>query len=279
MIVTRIIGGLGNQMFQYAIGRNLAIQKATNLQLDTSAFKKYKLHQYSLDEFNLSYTEANELEVLKIKFFKLIKNKKYIKEKDEHTYNFSKLNNDIFLEGYWQNEYYFIGIKHILTKEFGSLRKPMRDKVKNIKKTINSHNHSVSVHIRRGDYINNPKTSNTHGNCSLDYYHKAINEIIKKTARPTFFCFSDDIDWVKKNLKINAATFYPSELGSRTNIEDLYLMSKCRHHIIANSTFSWWGAWLGEYENSVIIGPKKWFVAEDMKHLNIMPVRWMKIQA
>ena len=136
---------------------------------------------------------------------------------------------------------------------------------------------AVAIHVRRGDYISNQNTTEFHGICSLDYYHKAIDEIISKVNDPHFFVFSDDPEWTQENLKIDAPTTYVAHNSSDKNYEDLRLMSLCNHFIIANSSFSWWGAWLSRNESKIVIAPSRWF--QDIKYNDSdrLPEEWKRI--
>jgi len=135
---------------------------------------------------------------------------------------------------------------------------------------------SVSLHIRRGDYLTMQKAIDTIGVCPLDYYDKAIREITRKIKNPTFFIFSDDINWVKENLKTNSPTIFVSG-GKLKDYEELILMSKCKHNIIANSSFSWWGAWLNNNPNKIVIAPKKWFKDTSKNTRDLIPESWLKL--
>ncbi|MEI6553564.1 MAG: alpha-1,2-fucosyltransferase, partial [bacterium] len=135
---------------------------------------------------------------------------------------------------------------------------------------------SISIHIRRGDYISNQEANNFHGSCSIDYYTEAINIIKGKVSNPIFFVFSDDIAWVKENLKSDIVATWVSEYNL-DNTEDLLLMSFCKHQIIANSSFSWWGAYLNRNINKIVIAPKKWIANKGYNTDEITPSSWIKL--
>jgi hypothetical protein len=250
VITIKLKGGLGNQMFQYAFGRNLSYQQKIALRLDKSFLNRpiwQKIigitpRKYELNEFNI---KAKLTET---------KSKNY-------------------LEDYWQNEKYFKNIRNILLKDF-TLKKESSD-FKKLAKNIFQTN-SVSIHIRRGDYAKSWKTKKYHGLISLNYYQKAYKIIIKKVDNPAFFVFSDDTNWVKKNLKINHPIIYVSCFNKLTNAEELILMSICKHNIIANSSFSWWGAWLNKNSSKIVIAPKRWF-AEKNDYEDIVPQDWIRV--
>jgi hypothetical protein len=127
--------------------------------------------------------------------------------------------------------------------------------------------------VRRGDYINNVKNNATYGECSLDYYRAAIAYISERVVRPYFFIFSDDISWVQDNLKLDVPCQYVEHNYGVDSYNDMHLMSLCRHHIIANSSFSWWGAWLNSRPEKIVVGPRKWFV-NDNNVMDRFPADW-----
>jgi hypothetical protein len=135
---------------------------------------------------------------------------------------------------------------------------------------------AVSLHVRRGDYVKNPKTTATHGLCSLDYYHTAIRYIYETVEQPYFFIFSDDMAWVKEHLKIDAPCQYVDHNQGKESFNDMHLMSLCKHHIIANSSFSWWGAWLNSSPEKIVIAPNKWF-ANQNNIKDLLPNDWVTL--
>ncbi|WP_158838613.1 alpha-1,2-fucosyltransferase [Polaribacter sp. L3A8] len=267
MIVVRILGGLGNQMFQYAYAKALE-NKGYNVKLDLSEIKKYKLHGgYQLDKYKINLKTADSFSTL----FAKIGLKKSIKEKSLlFNKNLKSLKGNEYVKGYFQTEKYFIEIRDTLLKEF-SINQKLSFKTEIIASQITESKNSCSLHIRRGDYISDKKANNIHGTCSLEYYRSAISIINKKYQDTLFFVFSDDITWTKGNLKITNA-FYV-DVKSIPH-EDMYLMSLCNHNITANSSFSWWGAWLNKNKNKTIIAPKQWFV--NFKN-EIACKNWIKI--
>ena len=302
MIITKLKGGLGNQMFQYAIGRNLSIIHNTQLKLDTSFFQErltkpnFAKRYYNLNIFNIveNFASKDEIEEFKKyekiggyrKFFHDIlkaDETKYIKEKQcSFDKNILRASDNIYLDGYWQSEKYFStqsadilsnkeNIENLIRQEF-TLKNEFQIKNIDLTRKIKNSN-SISIHIRRGDYTDS-KTKKSIGLCPVKYYHQAITEIINKVKNPIFFIFSDDIKWSKNNLQINLpATF----IDGNKNYEDLILMSMCKHNIIANSSFSWWGAWLNQNPNKIVIAPKKWFVKTTLDTKDLIPNAWIRI--
>jgi hypothetical protein len=291
MIITKLIGGLGNQLFQYSLGKSLAVKKNTELKLDISGFEKYKLHAYSLNHFNITENIATEKEIAKFQKYKrkpgkkwflynklITDEKKYYTERqfhfDEEIFNIS---DNCYIDGYWQTEKYFKNIEKIIRKEC-TVKSPISGKNAEIMKKIQSGN-SVSMHIRRGDYASNPATNDYFGTFGPEYYKKAMTIIAEKRQNPHLFVFSDDHEWVKKNIILPYPTTYVDHNGADKNYEDLRLMSLCDHFVISNSSFSWWGAWLSKNPNKIVIGPKKWFnkVKPNIKTDDIMPEEWIRI--
>lgn len=300
MIISKLTGGLGNQLFQYAIGRSLAICKNTIFKMDISFYssnENKKLNRkYLLDKFNISESIAsnNELkEIVKKKHLKraILRNVckrqiPYYKENIvvEQTLSFDKnlfnINKNTILEGYWPNEKYFLPIQHILQKEFILQKEYITPLFSEYQSAINSKN-AISIHIRRTDYLNmDDGTHNLFGICDLEYYNNAINFILSKVDNPFFYIFTDDAKWVVANFKLDYPFYIISE-NKFQDYEELQLMSFCKHNIIANSTFSWWGAWLNKYQNKIIVAPQKWYNNENYQEFyeksDFVPKTWIRI--
>ena len=292
MIIVKIIGGLGNQLFQYSLGRNLAEKYDTNLKLDISEFGTYKLHKYSLNAYNIieDFATSEEIKSLAVEEYasvvkyirkklgkSLWKKAKSYKEEQRFYFDQQVLNfgNNVYLEGYWQCERYFKDIEDIIRKEL-TLKVPLEDRNKEVLSLIRKVN-SVSLHIRRGDYVSNPETNSVLGACSLEYYRHCIEHIASNVENPHFFLFSDDINWTREKLEINHPATVVDGNSADANYVDLYLMSNCKHNIIANSSFSWWGAWLNNNANKIIIAPTTWFVNSPLTPKDIIPENWLKL--
>jgi len=288
MIITKLIGGLGNQMFQYATGRLLAYKNKAVLKLDLSAYDNQSgitQRQYELSPFNVQQNFSNQIDNKIIcgpekkgllgKIFRKLPDSfyksNYIKEKG-HNFNSSilDLNNNVYLDGYWQSEKYFSDISDIIRSEFTLKNNSLDPSL--LQEIINKN--SVSLHIRRGDYVFNPVTNRFHGVCTLDYYKRAIDFIEERFEDLTFYIFSDDLNWCKENLKINHPTFF---VEGNKNYEDLILMSHCKYNIIANSSFSWWGAWLNNNPGKIVIAPEQWFADKSVDTDDLIPESWIKI--
>lgn len=293
MIIVKITGGLGNQLFQYAAGKRLASVHNTELRLDTMGFETYKLHDYSLNHFKISAIEASKAEIEKIGLSsqkglltKLRKRLgygpskqggiKHIKD-DESSFNPSILNlpDDVYLDGYWQSEKYFKDKEGLIREEY-VLKAPLSKESEDISKEILGSD-AVAIHIRRTDYVTNQKNQSVYENLDLDYYHRALGELAKKASQPRLFIFSDDIEWVREHFKPGFDITYMDFNGVERNYEDLYLMSLCKHHIIANSSFSWWGAWLSQSQDKLVFAPKRWYKDRPMDIDNRYPRNWTTI--
>lgn len=262
MIVVKIMGGIGNQMFQYALGRHLSIKNNTELRLDLSSFDDMDHRPFKLDKFNTKILKAEEntipypvksrkLNRYRIFLYKIFGSKLKLRSEEQFHFDREVLNykNNNYLRGYWQSEKYFTDAKDRILEDF-TFSSPIDPKFNDVVDLI-SKCESVSLHIRRGDYLKNP----FHKTLALDYYHNAIALIKKKTQNPVLFIFSDDIKWCKENMNLNLNHHF---ISNNEDWEDLYLMTLCKHNIIANSTFSWWGAYLGINENKKVVAPKDW---------------------
>jgi hypothetical protein len=290
MIVSELMGGLGNQMFQYAIGKQLAIKNKTDLFLDThflldrSPRKDFSYRNYDLSIFNIApkfapveISKKYGLSRSRIKKYlqKIINpgNLQYIAQTD---FNFVPdiLNSpdNIYLSGYWQTEKYFKEIETILRADF-SFKNAIGENTKELVKKINGCN-AVCLHVRRGDFVTNP----THGTPGIDYYTSAEIIILQKITNPVFFIFSDEIDWCKENIHLSSDTHYVGDEFTGEKCRDYFeLMTLCKHFIIPNSSFGWWAAWLSNNNNKVVIAPRIWFKNSSWNTIDLIPDTWIKI--
>ncbi|WP_018611017.1 alpha-1,2-fucosyltransferase [Segetibacter koreensis] len=279
MVVVKLIGGMGNQMFQYAIGRHLAIKNKCPLYFDHIELENKNTantpRNYELDIFNVQYQKNPFLQSNRFvaKVYHKLFSVQRIKEPD-FTFHPHILNvqGNIHLNGYWQNENYFKEIEEIIRQDF-TFKTPANEKIESILQQIAATN-SVSLHVRRGDYITLTEANQFHGVCSDTYYQKAIAKIKEAIPAPHLFVFSDDIHWVKQNMPFTEEhTFVDGNTG-KNSFEDLRLMAACRHNILANSSFSWWAGWLNKNPEKMVIAPEKWFRAV---HTDIVPPSWIKM--
>jgi hypothetical protein len=203
------------------------------------------------------------------------RSKKFVFEPHfEYWQAINEVPNDCYLMGYWQSEKYFSAISEQIREDF-SFRLAINNQNTQLAFKISQHN-AVSLHIRRGDYANNPTVTATHGLCPISYYHNAIEYIAHRVKQPYFFIFSDDIVWAKENLKMDLHSTYIDHNQGAESYNDMRLMSLCRHHIIANSSFSWWGAWLNPNIDKIAIAPKQWFV-KDVNTQDLIPKDWVRL--
>lgn len=285
-VITKLQGGLGNQMFQYAVGRNLALKLNCPLILDLTWFngqveRTYKLDSFSINCEKITNNNSNpskvgeKFEKLKNKFRqKKMGRRFFLEKKFSFDPNYLKLTEPSYFEGYWQTEKYFKQFEEQIRKDF-QLREVLtegRQKTAELIKTKNS----ISVHIRRGDYVTNKSTNQHHGTCSANWYENMMERMTEYVTDPVFFVFSDDPDWSKSNLPSHWPTMFVEPNQDGCDEQDMALMSLCKNHIIANSSFSWWGAWLCKTENKVI-APAHWFANESLDTSDIIPAQWEKL--
>lgn len=290
MIIVRLMGGLGNQMFQYAAAQRLALVHGTNLKLDLGWLDKYQdkeavaARRFALDCFNIKAAPASRWQLARVdtppnnlkrqmarKFGGSLSVVRQAETGGFHP-EILKLPDNVYLEGYWQSEDYFKDKSAAIRADL-TFRKQLSAPAREIAESMEGSN-SVSIHVRRGDYVTLKSASEVLGTLPPSYYQKAIARICKELKDPLFLVFSDDINWCKKNLKIDKAIY--SEHGGG-DWEDMKLMSDCKHHIIANSSFSWWGAWLGAGPSKMVIAPKQWFRAKQMNTSSLLPKEWIKL--
>ena len=284
MILVRLIGGLGNQMFQYAAGRSIANRLGEQLYLDVRKFKGYKPHQFVLDRFDIRAKIASDLELrnwplirgLLSKFLQKIGTKtRWYTERNFFYDPTSKLiQKNSLIDGYFQSRNYFEDISDILKMEFKPKVRLSKINSNLLKQIHNSE--SVMVHIRRGDYVNNSRALNFHGVCSTDYYKNAISFVEKSRSNLHFYVFSNDFDWAKQLFYTKKNVTFVDGNENLPEV-DLFLMSQCKHHIIANSTFSWWGAWLGNTEMQIVVAPSPWFKKSGLER-DLIPSNWVLIK-
>lgn len=294
MIISRIFQGLGNQFFQYAFGRAMALRNGTRLKVDTSFYENAEVTQFGytykrnfeISRYNVKLEEAtaHEIGVFKGKqmpsFLQRVEFKLFpahrpqvIKE-DLSVFSpeLNKLRGNLFLDGYFTSEEFFKDHASVIRKEF------------TLKNSMNAENQqwaaqmqgctSVCISLRLTDFLHNP----LHNVCSLDYYYNGLKEIEKLVGPDmTVFIWSDDNDWTREHFKPPYTCHYMTHNYPDFH-EDLRLMTYCKHHVIPNSTFSWWAAWLGEHEDQVVIAPERWLNSTEVEYGHVIPQRWHKIK-
>ncbi len=289
MKIVNVIGGLGNQMFQFAF--YLALKRKfpeEDIKLYTKVYQGYGRHNaYELDRiFGLEAEMATVAETTKLAYpylnyrlwqignHLLPERSTMMKEHIFGHYYGEALTRqgDCYYDGYWQNEKYFADIQMDLLMAYSPIDIDERNIT--LGRQLASSN-SVSIHVRHGDFL---KKSIYRGICGLDYYQRAINEIQTKVKVDRFCIFSNDIPWCKEHiiplLKGKDYLIVDWNTGMRSYL-DMYLMSQCRHQIIAHSSFSWWGAWLNQYPSKTVIGPERWNNIKDSEFE--LPATWLKI--
>ncbi|WP_158827641.1 alpha-1,2-fucosyltransferase [Mucilaginibacter lacusdianchii] len=296
MIYSKLISGLGNQLFQYAVSRQLSYLRHVPLKLDVSFYETQELRNFKLSHYNIKAEVATQQELdnffyvlksksLRARLYRKIQRlkprhgKRYFKELEPWVYEPSlySANSNIYLDGYWQHHRYF---EHIDDRIFDELTLKNEQERNNypIFDMLKADDNAVSIHIRRGDYISDPNAFDLLGVLPLTYYDKAIAYINEQVKAPNYYVFSDDLDWARKNLKLNNDVYFVDiDNGSKDYLE-LDAMSKCRHHIIANSSFSWWGAYLNRSPNKIVIAPHQWVKPAHINaKIQIQLPAWIKI--
>jgi hypothetical protein len=292
MIIVGLKGGLGNQMFQYAAARRLAHKTSKELWIDTHFFnsnlgntnvtpRKYELFLLNIVE-NIATCEQ-------VKKFKNVVTRgtrkmcpwlalnPYVREKYFHFEpSVLSLTGNKYLDGHWMSERYFADIAPTIRQEF-TFKNELKDTGRQMLFQIQNSN-SICIQIRRGDYISNPQISKIHQTTSLDYFLQGVDLIKSRVPNPVFFIFSDDPEWCELNLKNVGTTYFVEREFADGKVGDyLQLMIWCKHFIISNSTFAWWGAWLSSFSEKIVVAPKKWFNTENINTDDIYPSSWIKI--
>lgn len=283
MIISRIVGGLGNQMFQYAAGLALARHHNVPFFLDTRGYAQDRLRTFTLSHFAISasLSDGDHLptpEQIRSPLVRLIPwfhRPRGLRIYREYSLAFDPTlpthGNNMYLDGYWQSEKYFSAIATEVRQEF-SLREPLDSTNAELTKKMMVEE-SISLHVRRGDYVNHP----LYATCSLAYYHAAIDRIRTTHPAATVYVFSDDPAWVKANITTDLPVTYVTHNQGSADYKDLVLMSACRHHIIANSSFSWWGAWLGQAAGKIVIAPNAWYTDPTKDTRDLLPTDWITL--
>lgn len=288
MIVVRLCGGLGNQLFQYAAGRGLAHSRRAELVLDLGWYERTpssdtsRVYQLSHYPIQARPTTPDEALWCRLHHGRFLPRLPFLPRRWSHrrekSFEFDQqvlgLQDNTYLDGYWQSYRYFEDIIDQIRTELYPIAPfgPQDEKVA----VLIAEGDAVSVHVRRGDYVTHPAAAANHGLCSLDYYRTALARILTQVERPNFFVFSDDPVWTRKNLKMPGPVTFVDHNGSDTAFQDLRLMSLCNHQIIANSSFSWWGALLNQNHEKIVLAPQKWF-ANERNTESLTPDDWIRL--
>lgn len=289
MIIVKLYGGLGNQMFQYAAAKSVAVRLSTTIFYDDEYFvspeKFGSCWTYQLNLLNTQVEVHSSFYSKKIIFLKHrmyrklnsmnFKFKNYFFEKpDQFDAGIEKTINNTWLDGYFQSEKYFKHIRQEILNDF-SPRQRLDSKNQDIVKNMNIEN-SVSLHVRRGDYVSNSAAALVHATNHQNYYIQSVSHIENTIVDPVFYIFSDDIIWAQQNIKTKSKMIFIDHNLNAESYKDLFLMSQCKHNIIANSSFSWWGAWLNQNSSKIVIAPKRWYVDATKSTQDIYPEDWLK---
>ncbi len=296
MICVRLMGGLGNQMFQYAAGRNLSLRHGTNLKLDLGFLldrtpkKDFVYRDFDLCIFNVQADIAEQGETVAFgkhrKIERILHSAKrklnsavpaYVRESPFRFYpRYFKTPANAYLEGYWQSERYFKENEPVIRGDF-TFREGLDRHALQMARRIEDSD-SVCLNVRRGDFVNIAAASRYHGVCDTDYFLRAVSEIKSIVGKPRFFVFSDDIEWCRTNLPIDPPpTIVDHTYAGARFGQYLQLMSGCRHFIIPNSSFGWWAAWLSRNPGKVVIAPKQWYRDNRMDTRYLTPEEWIRI--
>lgn len=288
MVIVHLYGGLGNQLFQYAFGRYLASKAHCPLKLDARAYEKDKSRAFALDHFALPVTKANDADILRVekparnRFTGWLQERRpYFRRRrvvEPHFHfdpNLLRLRAPVYVLGYFQSVKYFEPIADLLRSELSPKTPPGEF----YQAQLSDYEHlrakgftPVSLLVRRGDYLTTPKY------CVLDndYYQRAERELRKVVAKPFFKVFTDDPEWVRKEFRLESP-WELVEAPEKKDFEDLRLMSQCDHHVIGNSTFAWWGAWLGHNPEKKVIAPQRWFQVPELNSQDLIPEGWIRL--
>jgi len=285
-LYVRLMGGLGNQLFQYAAARSRADELGVELVLD-GRYVAYKVQHTGLaiDHFairagSLSTSEGRKFSEVKLRVARLLKKcvRPVFGAYWESRFNFDQdvggVPSGSMLCGFWQSERYITDFQKIRSDL--ALNAPFSPAAAAVLADIDGCQ-SVALHVRRGDYLKDQKTMERYGLCSIDYYQAAIAHILAQVESAIFFVFSDDPAWVKEHLSVGEGCTFVSckEIAPQ---EDLILMSLCKHQIIANSTFSWWGAWLNKNCDKIVVAPTPWFDDQTIAAQDLIPHTWHQIK-
>jgi hypothetical protein len=289
-IVTKLFGGLGNQLFQYAAARYLGLKLGRPVKVDLAWFNDIGEGQTPriplLSHFRLPIehidSKGQELDFLAPQAENLLhaltRPARILKEKrhfrfDRHLERLVQRSRFAYLDGYWQSYRYFENARAELLDDLTPLA-PLDPHYDDVVARIRA-TQAVMVHVRRGDYVTSKSAANVHGALPMVYYERALALVTARVKHPELFVFSDDIDWVKAHLHSDLpATYVTNAPGAAAVIDELSLMRQCKHHVIANSSLSWWGAWLGNSPQQTVIAPKGWLNERSLDLVDLIPASW-----
>lgn len=277
MITVELRGGLGNQMFQYAFGLRLATERRTPLTANgfwlTNRMPASLLHHthrpFELSVFGVERFSSSPAGLIQARLS--VSGEVKLLREPEAGPNALVLPSPgakhVVSVGYWQSEAYFKPAAATVRQQF-QFRRCISDFTRRMADLISSTPNAVFVHVRRGDYSTNPSTNKYHGLCSIDYYSRAVTHLQERLDNGHFYVFSDDLPWVRQHLGgLFSPVTYVSGNQGPDSWQDMFLMSQCRHAIMANSSFSWWGTWLNTHHDRIVIAPRQWFAEKQVNHI------------
>ena len=284
-VIARLHGGLGNQLFQYAVGRAVALRTGSELLLDARPLADGTKGRYHLGHFSIQARVAEESELPPAKsrplayawWRKFGRSPRFVREQGlGYNERIETVGADCYLHGYFQSQRYFADIAPTLWSDL-TFKEAISGENARMAERIQKRP-SVSMHIRRGDYIISAKAQTAHGSTDLAYFERAHEQVRSRSGQdPVVYLFSDEPGWVRDNMKVDAEMVIVDINDGRTGHEDLRLMSLCDHNIITNSTFSWWGAWLNSSHNKIVVAPAQWFADPKLSNPDITPPGWLRI--
>jgi hypothetical protein len=299
MILVRLMGGLGNQMFQYATAKAISIRNNSPLKVDLTLLEmgKQMAHEIvthrdlDLDIFQMKidFASKSEIEYFNGKVYKSVfgkvlnrlqlylrKGQLVLENGRGFNSNVTKLAGNVCLVGGWQSEKYFKEFETEIRNDF-KFKNPILEISNELLNEIQK-NEAVCVNVRRGDYVTSPIYSKEVGALPAEYYNEGMKLITEKIPSAVFYVFSDDLEWCKANLKNeNNLVFVEHEQAGKKFSNYLQLMTKCKYFVIPNSTFGWWGAWLSSYDNKIVVAPKMWTIDLTVRPWDIIPEGWIVI--
>lgn len=283
-VTVGVLGGLGNQMFQYATARAVAHRNDALLRLDLRAFDSYTLRRAGLHRWNIDAEVASPADLRRHPRWAIDLSRRmrrlgralrcHVEPSLAFDPQVERLRAPVHLSGYFQSERYFNGIRQLLNAEF-TPNKPLSPANRALAEAAAATN-SISVHVRRGDYVSEARNVALHGSCSVAYYARAIETLLARHGPATCYFFSDDLPWVREHIRIAAPSVYVDGNADAPEV-DIHLMSVCRHHVCANSSFSWWGAWLGSHPDKSVVAPTRWFASSQLDAADLVPATWLRL--
>lgn len=278
MRLIKMTGGLGNQMFIYALYLSMQ-QKGINVRIDLSDMMHYHVHHgyemhrvFSLPPIEFTMNQKIK-KIVEFLFFKtIIERKQHGSLKPYFGKQHWPL---IYYKGFYQNERYFAQCKDLIRKTFSFNLSQANKRSLDMISTIENDSHAVSIHVRRGDYLLPQHFKHTGCICTKTYYQRAIDHMLEQDPQAHFYVFSDGMKWVKQNLRLPSESIFVDWNQGSDSWQDMMLMSRCKNNIICNSTFSWWGAWLNNHPHKLVLCPDKWSAKEEAS--KFVPSDWKQI--